>query len=202
MYLSSVRRGTVVLLDILVVAWVAAWIVVGVVIAREVNDLRRLGDTLAMGGQGLVRTGEALNRLSGLPFVGEDIGAAAEEVIRTGKNTLATSKVTADTVATLSPLLGWSIALIPSLPLLAVYLPWRIGRYREVHSIRKVLRTEERNDPAFQEYLARRATQSLPYFQLRRVSATPWDDLDDGRFEDLAAEELRRLGIKQRLGGG
>jgi len=202
MYLSFVRRGTVVLLDLLLVAWVAAWIVVGVVIAREVNDLGRLSTTLALSGQGLVRTGEALNRLSGLPFVGDDIGAAAEEVIKTGKNTLATSRVTADTVATLSPLLGWSIALIPSLPLLAVYLPWRIGRFREVHSIRKVLRTDERHDPAFHEYLARRATQSLPYFQLRKVSATPWDDLDEGRFDGLAAEELRRLGIKEPLGTG
>src|SRR5262245_11867658 len=106
MYLSSVRRGTVVVLDILDAVCETAWIVVGVLIAREVSDLQRLSGTLALSGKGLIRTGQALDRLSGLPFVGDDIGAAADEIIQTGKNTLATSRVTSDTVATLSPLLG------------------------------------------------------------------------------------------------
>ena len=44
--------------------------------------------------------------------------------------------------------------------------------------------------------LARTAVRRVPYAQLRRISAQPWQDLERGRHRDLAAAELRRLGLR------
>jgi hypothetical protein len=54
-------------------------------------------------------------------------------------------------------------------------------------------------DPRFQEFLARRAIERLPYEDIMAVSAHPWDDMKQGRFAALATAELHRLEIYQPL---
>jgi hypothetical protein len=85
----------------------------------------------------------------------------------------------------LSVLLGLAVAVIPSLPLLVLYVPLRAARLREAG-----------DDPQLEELLARRAVQNLPYHRLARVTRTPWRDLADGRYAALAAAEKQRVGIR------
>jgi hypothetical protein len=91
-------------------------------------------------------------------------------------------------------LLGIAVALLPSIPVLAFYLPARLQRLREARALRRAVRMHG-HDPEFHAFLARRAVEALGYHQLRRVSSFPWRDLAEGRCAPLATAELRRLGV-------
>jgi hypothetical protein len=55
------------------------------------------------------------------------------------------------------------------------------------------------HDSRFQEFLARRAVENLPYEEIMAVSEQPWEDMKQGRFRALAEAELARLEIQQPL---
>jgi hypothetical protein len=84
---------------------------------------------------------------------------------------------------------------MPSLPLLALYLPARVGRVHEARAVESA-RDSAAGDPGFEELLARRAAYTLSYRQLGEITAEPWSDLAAGRFERLARAELERLGLR------
>ena len=50
-------------------------------------------------------------------------------------------------------------------------------------------------DPAFEQYLARRAVDVLPWDRLRAISPDPWRDIANGEYRALADAELARLGL-------
>jgi hypothetical protein len=77
-----------------------------------------------------------------------------------------------------------------------MYVPFRISRAREVRAIRKAA-ARAQGDPMFQEYLAHRAVENLPYHRLREITPNPWRDLEEGRHSALADAELDRLGLRR-----
>ena len=76
------RRSARVLLDLAVLLWVAAWIVVGLWVAREVKGLADLSTTVIAAGVALEEAGGALQTLEDVPFVGEDLGGVGERTAR------------------------------------------------------------------------------------------------------------------------
>jgi hypothetical protein len=70
-----------------------------------------------------------------------------------------------------------------------------VARFRQIRSLRRVLVTEP-VDPQFIGYLAHGAVARLPYARLIGTTRDPWGDLAAGRHHELAAAELRRLGIE------
>ena len=52
-------------------------------------------------------------------------------------------------------------------------------------------------DPGFEQYLARRAIDALPWDELRALSPDPWRAVAAGDFPALADAELRRLGLRR-----
>ena len=190
------RRSTRVLLDLAVVLWVAAWIVVGLAVAREVQGLTDLSRTVIAAGVALEEAGGALQALDGVPFVGEDVGAIGERTERAGESARLSGRSSRESVESLSVLLGISIAVAPSLPLLALYLPMRLAWGRQVRAVRLALRRAP-DDAAVDEFLAWRAVLNLPYDRLREASDDPWRDLEAGRHRKLGDAELRRLGIER-----
>jgi hypothetical protein len=116
--------------DALVTAWVAAWIVVAFAVAHEVGRLRDLSDTVVKAGVAVRTTGGALDSLRSLPFVGGRVGVVAVEVRAAGQSAVVSGRETRNSVSNLSTLLGLVSGLAPTLPLLAVYLPRRIGEAR------------------------------------------------------------------------
>jgi hypothetical protein len=199
MNLASVRTSPMVrVVDLLVVAWVVTWIVLGVVIGREVRNLRRLGDTVVKAGLAVEETGRAIGSLSGLPFVGPRIREVQGRIETAGRSAVTSGRESRQSAQDLGLLLGLSIILIPTVPLLALYGPARVSWALDVRSVRRSLRVAG-DDPVFHEFLARRAAQHLPYHRLRDVSPNPWRDIEDGRYELLAAAELRRLGLRTPL---
>ncbi len=185
------------MVDLLLLGWVVGWIVVGLLIAHEVNGLGHLSATVAKAGQAAVASGSALHSLSGVPFIGHGIGQTADKVVAAGQSAVANSVKTRGSVSSLSTLLGIAVAVIPSVPLLAVYLPLRIGRARERLVVAAALK-EAGDDAELERFLARRALETLPYRRLRRLVRRPRLSLTPGDQAVLAAAELHRLGLRRR----
>jgi uncharacterized protein YoxC len=149
------RNRTVLMADLAVAAWAIVWIVLGVVVAREVRQLDDLSDTVVTAGEALDQTGDglrgtsdslreihrALQILESLPIVGREIeenleGAAATldgiaaEVEETARSAQASGRVSKESTADLSVILGLAVALVPTLTLFAAYAPFRSLRLR------------------------------------------------------------------------
>jgi hypothetical protein len=191
---SSAR--SVWILDAALVAWTIAWIVLAILIAQNVRDLSQLSRTVVRAGVAIEDTGEALGTLGSVPFVGDRLAELSDRITQAGTSAKRSGRASREGVRDLSVLLGIAIGVIPSVPLFALYAPMRISRVREVRSVRRALASGDRD---FTEYLARRAVENLPYHRLREITANPWRDLEDGRFERLAHAELERLGLRRRI---
>jgi len=187
------------LLDAAIILWAAAWIVVGLLVAREVRGLADLSRTVTAAGYALHEAGSTLGTLEGVPFVGEDVGDVAERTERAGRSARESGRSSRESVESLATLLGLSIALAPSLPLIALYLPMRLAWIREVRAVRRALAAAP-NERGLEEYLARRAALSMPYDRLSATTADPWGDLAAGERRRLSDAELRRLGIRRPNG--
>lgn len=183
-------------LDAAAVIWVAAWIVLAVLVGREVRDLRELSDTVVVAGVAVEETGDLIASLGSVPLVGEQVAGVAERVREAGKSAQASGRDSRDSTGDLSLLLALSIGLIPTLPLLGLYAPLRIAWTREARAVRRALAASP-DDRVLNEFLARRAVANLPYQELRAVSSDPFRDLEEGRFETLATRELERLGLRR-----
>lgn len=187
-------RPFLLLLDLALVGWIAAWILLGVALAREARGLTRLSTTLILAGGALEQTGDLLGTVQDLPLVGDDVGELSERVRRTGRSAIRNARASRESVENVSTLLGISIALIPTIPIAAVYMPVRLAWRREGATVRRGLAA---GDERLDRYLAWRAVQNLPYERLLEVSADPWADLVDGRHRALADAELARLRLRR-----
>jgi hypothetical protein len=193
-YPSAPSARLIRLLDAALVVWTVAWLVVGLVVARQVRSLTELSSTVVAGGQVLRATGDELSALSSVPFVGDQIGSVGRQVDDAADRAITSGRDSAARVKSLSALLGFAIALIPTVPLVVLYTPLRVARIREVREVRRAV-AQSWGDPVFEQFLARRAAERLPYHRLRQVTPNPWEDLAAGRYERLSAAELRRLGL-------
>jgi hypothetical protein len=182
-------------LDAAVVVWVAAWIALGLLVGREVRDLRELSDTVVVAGVAVEDTADLVDSLGSIPFVGAQVGEVADEVRAAGRSAQASGRDSRDSTDDLAVLLALSIGLIPTLPLLGLYAPLRISWAREARAVRRAVAANP-SDPVLLRFLANRALFNLPFQEVTAVSPDPFRDLEEGRVESLANRELRRLGLR------
>jgi hypothetical protein len=121
----------------------------------------------------------------------------ADEVEAAGRSAQESGRDSRDSTENLSVLLALCIGLIPTLPLLGLYLPLRWTWTHEARAVRRALRFRP-DDPLLTEFLARRAVVNFSYDRLLAVSQQPYRDLEEGRYDELARLELERLGIQRR----
>ncbi len=169
----------------------------------QIWQLGRLSATAVESGEALDSAGAALQLVGRVPVVGPRSKRLGDEVRAAAQRIQESAAASQDNIRRLGVLLGVSIALVPVAPVVAAYAPLRLARTREARSVRRAWRNAG-DDPVFEEFLARRAVQNLPYETLRAVSANPWDDLEAGNFRLLANAELTRLGLacERRPGHG
>lgn len=103
-------------------AWSVVWILVGVWTRHEVQTLRQLSGTVVTSGRAVKQTGDALQGLREIPFVGADVARVGRQVSTAGVSAQRSGRQSRDAVQSLSNLLGISIALIPSVPMLALFV--------------------------------------------------------------------------------
>lgn len=182
--------------DGVVLFWLVLWSVVGGWVGFSLWELSALGDTIVQSGRTLDSAGRTLQDAGDLPLIGEwpqrlgdEVRATAADIVSRGQETTAYGRQ-------LGVLLGLTVALVPVVPVLAPYLPARIGRRREVRTIARLL-----HDPAHRRtvyfYLAHRAVTQLDLRRLCRTTDDPWRDLAEGRLRPLADAELSRLGLRR-----
>lgn len=192
--IRTVDRATVRLLDVLVAVWLVLWLVVGVWAGVDLWHLADLGDSVTRAGQALGSAGEALRSLGALPVVGDRPAELGDQVLATAADIVARGEESQTRLHQLAWLLAVAVAVMPTAPVVGLYLPLRLARHREVSDLRRAL-NEHGFDPALRRLLAVRALGNLPLGAVRTVTADPWGDLAGGRVDDLARAELARLGV-------
>jgi hypothetical protein len=115
-------RAFVVLLGVFVVVWTVVWILMGIWTQREVRTLRQLSTTVITSGRAVKQTGDALQGLSSIPFVGGDVGRVGRQVSAAGIDARRSGRSSRTAVDNLATLLGVSIALVPTVPMIALFI--------------------------------------------------------------------------------
>jgi hypothetical protein len=115
-------RTFVALLGGFVVVWTVVWILVGIWTRHEVQTLRQLSGTVVTSGRAVKQTGDALQGLGGIPFVGGDVARVGRQVSTAGVSAQQSGRQSRNAVERLANLLGISIALIASVPMLALFV--------------------------------------------------------------------------------
>lgn len=184
------------LVDGALALWVAFWLVVGGGTAVSVWQLSEIGSTLTQSGQALDSAGEGLQRLGDVPLVGDRTEQLGNEVRATAVEVAERGQETRAGLRRLSILLGLAVALIPSAPVLGLYLPRRLARRRAAREVARQLRSRP-GDPALDRYLATQALATLPLSRLLQYSDDPGGDLTDGRARALADAQLAHLGLRR-----
>jgi len=182
--------GLIRTLDIVVVAWVLAWALAGITIGREIRSLAAVTDSARDTGLATQRAADALDALAGVPLVGGAVGDSAATIREAGRSAVEGAERGRTRVLRLGTLVGALIAVVPSLPLLLLYLPGRLAQLRDRRDIAVRL-----GAPDMEELLATRAVAHLSYRELLVITPDPAEDLREGRHGPLADAELARLGL-------
>lgn len=189
---ARLPQRSVFAIDLLVVLWTAAWIVLGVAVGTFVDRLGAVGDGLQDAGRAIGKAGDAVDGLSDVPLVGGGFATVAGEIRSIAQDTTARGRSVEEDVHRLALLIGGSIALAPTLPVLALWVPPRVTRERERWALKWSLRA---GDGVALAYLANRAVATRGFRELMAASADPVGDLQAGRVEALASLELRHLSL-------
>jgi hypothetical protein len=189
---SRLPQRSIVAIDLLVILWTAAWLVLGIAVGTFVERLGAVGEGLEDTGRAIGRAGDAVDELADVPLVGEGFSTVAQEIREIGRETAKNGRSVEEDVDSLALLIGAGLALGPTLPILALWVPPRLSRERERHALRRSLK---RDDGVALAYLANRAVATRLFRELREASDDPVADLAAGRYEALAALELDHLAL-------
>jgi hypothetical protein len=189
---SRLPQRSIVAIDLLVVLWTAAWLVLGIAVGTFVERLGAVGEGMEDTGRAIGRAGDAVDQLSDVPLLGEGFTVVAQEIQEIGRETAQNGRSVEQDIDTLALLIGAGLALGPTLPILALWVPPRVSRERERHALRKSLKSDDRVALA---YLANRAVATRLFRELRKASDDPVADLAAGRYEALAALELDHMAL-------
>jgi hypothetical protein len=180
------------LLNVGLAIWASFWVAIAAYTAYEVAALRTLSHTVVKAGAATESTGHALAAVGHLPFVGGQIAHLAAQAVAAGASARASGASTATTIDQLAVLFGIAIALIPTVPLLALYLPLLVGWRRDRKAVRRAVAQWD-GEPELEAFLARRALAHLRFDELRALGFGGTEGFPPNA--ELAAAELRRLGL-------
>lgn len=184
-------------LDVGVAIWIGVWIVLGVLVWNDLRTQARLSSDVIKVGTAVKDTGQALGVVGGLPLVGDRIGEFAERIETMGTEVETSGQDSRSAIERTAVVAGLCVGVLPAAMALLLYLPARLRWKRYVGAIATALPGAS-GDPAFEQYLARRAADALPWDSLRAISPDPWRDIDRGEFRALADAELERLGLRRQ----
>jgi hypothetical protein len=178
------------LIDTVLIGWAVLWVAVGFAVAQEVEGLAEISDTVATVGRATTTVGETIRAL---PLVGGSFEEPAQDISAAGREAVSSARAARESASSVATLLGLSIALIPTLPVLLLYVPGRIAGGRERRALARAVALGR--EPWVDELLARRALVHLPVRRLRAVSNDPLADVREGRHDALAMAELEWFGV-------
>ena len=189
------RRARQLVADLLVIAWVVLWVRAGLWVHDVVGRLAAPGRTLEDAGSSLsdslTSAGDTVARV---PLVGDDArapftaaGGAADSIAQAGVEVQQGANQ-------LALLLGLTIAVVPILLVVAVWLYARTRFVSRARAARSIL-----DSAADLDLFALRALATQPVRALARVSDDPanaWRRRDPEVVRALASLELQSLGLR------
>jgi hypothetical protein len=180
-------------LDILLIVYVAIWLVIGVSIGIDIRRQAELSDQVTRVGVALDDIGKSLQVVGGLPLVGGNIGSLADRVVRAGAEVQRSGRDSRQSLERMGVLVGVGFVAIPLMLILPVYVPLRLAWRREVGAVRAALQSADPD--SLDRLLARRALASLPYGQVLGLGASATGEPSPQEARQLADAELTRLGL-------
>jgi hypothetical protein len=183
-------------IDIGVIVWVAVWVALGVLMWHDIRAQTQLSGDVIKVGAAVKETGQALGVVGGLPLVGGSIGEFAAKIETMGAEVAANGHDSQAGVERIAVIAGVGVGILPAAMILFLYLPVRVRWRRHVGAVADAL-PGSAGDPAFEQYLARGAADTLPWDRLRALSADPWEAIASGDYRALADAELARLGLRR-----
>ena len=186
---STITRDIFAVLAVALLAWL------GRRVYQLVDNLRAVTDAVNDAGTS-VQSGfqTAADAVSGTPLVGDDIAGALESAGAASGGNVVELALTGDTaIHRLAIVLGLLTFLIPTLILLLLYIPMRVGQTRRLRASRLVYRDE--HNPERRRMLAMRAAMSLPADHLLTFTPDPIGDLVRGEHDALVAALLSEAGL-------
>ncbi len=183
-------------LDVGVVVWIVVWIALGVLIWHDLSAQAQLSADVVKMGAAVKDTGKALGVVGGLPLVGGQIGDFAQQIETIGAEVETSGQDGRNGIRRTAVVAGLGVGILPAALVLLLYLPARLRWRRDVGAIAAAL-PGAAGDPAFDQYLARRAIDALPWDSLRAITPDPWGDVRRGECRALADAELERIGLRR-----
>ncbi|MFC0435262.1 hypothetical protein [Kutzneria buriramensis] len=185
-----------VLADVVVLAWMGAWIWLGAQVHDTVQRLRAPGDKLVDAGSGLRDTfHDAAASAGKVPLVGGQLADTLGTGVNAGSTLVNAGHGEIDIAESLAFWLPVALVLGPVLFALAIWLPLRLRYARSAGAARRIGRLDGGED-----LLALRALTRLPLRSLATVSDDPAVDWRKGRRKvigELAALEQNSLGLRR-----
>ncbi len=137
----------------------------------------------------------AANAVAGVPIIGGQLSHGLRTAGASTGGAAASAGHQADNgVEKAATAIGWLIFLLPTILLLAGYLPGRIRQIRQMTAASRVLHASTQ-DPD-RQLIAQRAAFALPYQKLLRHTTDPLDDLATGHYEPLIAAIFEDAGLR------
>lgn len=188
------RRGLQLAGDAFVIGWMVLWALLGNAVHDATLGLAEPGHRVESASTSLAdRLHQAGEAVGDLPVVGnaasaplEDAGAAAGQLADAGRAQVAA-------VESLAQWLGWSVALIPILLALLLYLPPRVRFVRRATAGRALV-----DSAADLDLFALRALTHQPLHRIAVISDDParaWRERDPDVVARLASLELAAVGL-------
>ena len=185
--------------DLSTIAWLALWGWIAWSLYELVIGFADAGRTIRGGGETLIQGGRDLgSALSGIPLVGEGLRDVAQDAFAGAGVPIASFGTDLEgLIGLLAAILGLLILLVPTIPWLNRYLPWRWSRLQRLRAGHRAIRVApELPAREVQEVLALRAVTRLDYRELLAFTPDPIGDWAAGRHDRLARAELASVGLR------
>jgi hypothetical protein len=184
--------------DLVVAAWTAIWVIVGLAVHSAVAAIGNFGGDVETGANGIAGSlDHAGDNARQVPLIGDALsspltaaGGFARDIAGAGHQ-----------LNTTASWLAWLLALaVAAPPIMAIAMPWVVLRLRFFR--RKWVALTLARTPAGEQLLALRALANRPLAKLAAIHADPvgaWRREDLAAIQGLAALELRAAGVARRL---
>ncbi|WP_238011966.1 hypothetical protein KZZ52_52820 [Dactylosporangium sp. AC04546] len=183
------------LTDVLVAAWVYAWVRLGMTVFDLIQKLAVPGQKLEGAGNGLAENlNSAGDKIKGVPGVPDSVATPFTNAANAATSLANAGRDQQEIVDDLAWILSVVLVVVPVALVVLLWLPLRVRWMRRAGSAARL-----RNATAGRDLLALRALATQPIGRLVRLDpeiAARWRRGDSAAVEALARLELRSLGLR------
>lgn len=186
-------------LDLMTALWIAIWGFIAWQLYQLLAAFAEAGRLIRSGGDTMTQSGRDLGQaLSGVPLVGEGLQDAAENAFAGAGGPLTSFGTDLEGfVLLIATVISLLVLLVPLLPWLSRYVPWRWERLQRLRAGHRAVRDAPTVAVgAIDEVLALRAITRMEFSDLLAYTPDPIGDWASGRHDRLARAELASVGLK------